>query len=62
MAARRLSEADRAELECRPERLRFELKLIEGELRSDETLRVQAEARPEDERHRLAGRWRDWIE
>ena len=32
---------------------RAELKLIEGELRSDEALRLQAEARPADVRPRL---------
>jgi hypothetical protein len=32
---RRLSEADRVELEARRERLRLELRLIEGELRCD---------------------------
>ena len=40
----RLSEAERTELEARREQLRLELRLLEGELRSDEALRVQAEA------------------
>jgi hypothetical protein len=38
----RLSEAERTELEARRARLQLELRLIEGELRSDEALRVQA--------------------
>ena len=46
MAARRLSEAERAELEARRAALVLELKLLTAELRSDAALRVQAEARP----------------
>ena len=41
----RLSEAERTELEARRARLQLELRLIEGELRSDEALRVQAAVR-----------------
>jgi hypothetical protein len=44
--AARLSEAERTELEGRRARLQLELRLIEGELRTDEVLRVQAAARP----------------
>ena len=44
--ARRLSEADRAQLEARREQLQFELRLIEGELRTDKALRLQQELRP----------------
>ena len=40
----------------------LELRLIEGELRSDEAVRLQAELRSAPERHRLHGRWRDWVE
>ena len=36
----RLSEAERTELEARRAKLALELKLIEGELRSDAVLRV----------------------
>ena len=38
--ATRLSEAERTELEARRAKLALELKLIEGELRSDAVLRV----------------------
>jgi hypothetical protein len=44
--ARRLSEADRAQLEARREQLQLELRLIEGELRTDKALRLQQELRP----------------
>jgi hypothetical protein len=57
----RLSEAERVELEARRERLQLELRLIEGELRSDEALRVQAELRRPDARPRLRGVWRQWT-
>jgi hypothetical protein len=63
MAARRLSAAGREELEVRRERLQLELRLIEGELRTDEAIRLQVAARgrvPEGVRPRA--RWRDWIE
>ena len=60
--ARRLSLEDRANLQARRERLLLELKLIEGELRTDDALRVQAELRRGDERPQLWGGWRDWIE
>jgi hypothetical protein len=43
---RRLSAEGRAELEARRERLQLELRLIEGELRTDQALRLQAAARP----------------
>jgi hypothetical protein len=46
----------------RREQLQLELRLIEGELQTDEALRLQAEARPADERPRLRGGWRDWVE
>jgi hypothetical protein len=59
MAARRLSATGRAELEQRRERLALELRLVEAELRSDEALRLQERVRPEDERPRLRGGWRD---
>jgi hypothetical protein len=49
-------------LEARREQLRLELRLIEGELRSDDALRLQAEARRPDERPRLRGGWRAWTE
>jgi hypothetical protein len=62
MMARRLSTAGRAELEARREKLQLELRLIEGELRTDEALRVQAELRRGDERPRLRGGWREWVE
>jgi hypothetical protein len=62
MVARRLSADGCAELEQRREKLQLELRLIEGELRSDLALRLWQEARPADVRPRLAGRWRDWIE
>jgi hypothetical protein len=60
MAARRLSEAGRLELQERREQLVMELRLIEGELRSDEALRLQSQARPAGGVVRLRGRWRDW--
>jgi hypothetical protein len=60
--ARRLSAVGRAELAARRERLQLELRLIEGELRTDEALRLQAELRPADERPRLRGGWREWVE
>ena len=41
-----LSEAERTELEQRRAKLQLELRLIEGEVRSDEALHVQAAARP----------------
>ena len=44
--ARRLSEADRAQLEARREQLQLGLRLIEGELRTDKALRLQQELRP----------------
>jgi hypothetical protein len=47
----RLSAAERAELETRREQLRVELRMIEGELRSDAVLRV-ARGRAEVELHR----------
>ena len=59
--ARRLSEADRAELQARRERLQLELRLTEGELRTGEALRVQAAARPAAERPRLRGEWQKWV-
>jgi hypothetical protein len=61
--AQRLSEAERAELEARRGRLRQELRLLEGELRADEMLRLQAEAkaRVAAEPGRLRGRWREWV-
>jgi hypothetical protein len=40
MAARRLSEAERAELEARRAALELELKLLTAELRSDAALRA----------------------
>ena len=43
---RRLSAEGRAELEARRERLQLELRLIEGELRTDKALRLQQELRP----------------
>ena len=58
---KRLSAEARAELERRLEALRLELRLVEAELRSDEALRVQAEAReraPDEGRGRLSGGWR----
>ena len=60
--ARRLSEADRAQLEARREQLQLELRLIEGELRTDLALRLQQKARSAAERPKLAWRWRDWVE
>ena len=48
--ARRLSEADRVQLQARREQLQLELRLIEGELRTDEALRLQAEVRRADAR------------
>ena len=59
--AKLLSDVARAELEERRERLQLELRLVEAELRSDEALRLQAAGRPEAERPRLSGRWRDWA-
>ena len=62
---KRLSAEARAELERRLEVLRLELRLVEAELRSDEALRVQAEARERagagEARGRLRGDWRDWV-
>jgi hypothetical protein len=58
---RRLSETDREQLQARREQLQLELRLIEGELRSDEALRLQAELRRPDERPRLRGGWREWV-
>ena len=40
MATQRLSADERTELEARREKLRVELRLIEGELRRDAVLRV----------------------
>jgi|GEM_PF-6938061 hypothetical protein len=60
--ARRLSAHGRAELEQRRERLQRELRLIEGELRTDLALRLQQKARSAAERPKLAWRWRDWVE
>jgi hypothetical protein len=61
---RRLSEEARAELAARREALRLELAEVEGELRLDEALRLQAEARERwgaGDRPGLAGgRWRQW--
>jgi hypothetical protein len=48
-------------LEQRRERLQLELRLIEGELRTDAALRLQAAGRPADARPRLHGPWRDWV-
>jgi hypothetical protein len=62
MAVRRLSAEARAEMQARREQLQLELKLIEGELRTDEALRLQDTARRGDERPRLRGGWRNWIE
>ena len=60
---KRLSEGGaRIELEGRREKLQLELRLIEGELRSDEALRLQDAARPAEDRGRLRGRWRDWTD
>jgi hypothetical protein len=66
---KRLSEEARVELEVRRERLRLELRLceaelrlVEAELRSDEALRLQEGARPEADRPRLRGRWREWMD
>ena len=42
MAARRLSESERAALQARCEQLQLELRMLTAELRSDEALRVQA--------------------
>jgi hypothetical protein len=53
---RRLSLEDRAELQARRERLPLELLLIEGELRTDEALKLQEQLRPADARPRLDGR------
>jgi len=40
----------------------WKLRLIEGELRTDEALRLQeAACRPADERPRLRGGWREWV-
>jgi hypothetical protein len=58
----RLSDVERAELEQRRERLQVELLLVTAQLRSDEALRLQQEARPKAERPRLHGGWRRWIE
>jgi hypothetical protein len=49
-------------LEARRARLQLELRLIEGELRSDLALRIQAAARPADVRPRLSRRCRGWVE
>jgi hypothetical protein len=59
---RRLRAEERAELELRAERLRTEVRLIEAELRSDEALRLQEEARGRSagERRLVDGRWRAW--
>ena len=46
----------------RRERLQLELRLIEGELRTDLALRLQQKARSAAERPKLAWRWRDWVE
>jgi hypothetical protein len=62
MATRRLSESGRAELEARREHLQLELRLIEGELRTDKALRLQEACRPADVRPRLRGGWRGWVE
>jgi hypothetical protein len=43
--ARRLSAAERENLEARREQLQLELRLIEGELRTDQALRLQAAER-----------------
>ena len=48
---RRLSLEDRAELQAP-----LELLLIEGELRTDEALKLQEQLRPADARPRLDGR------
>jgi hypothetical protein len=54
---------ERAGLERRRVELRVELRLVEAELRSDEALRLQAEARDraQADRGRLGGRWQDWV-
>ena len=62
MGQRRLSTAGRAELEARREQLQLELRLLEGALRTDEALRLQAEARPVEARPKLRGGWLDWVE
>jgi hypothetical protein len=59
--AKRLDADERAESECRRERLQMELRLVEAELRSDEALRLQDRVRPVGERPRLSGGWRDWV-
>ena len=59
---RRLRAEERADMERRREALQLELRLIEAELRSDEALRLQAEAAREraGERRLVDGRWRAW--
>jgi hypothetical protein len=49
------------ELVERRERLQLELRLVEGELRSDEALRLQERVRAAGERPRLRGGWREWV-
>jgi len=64
---RRLSDAERAELEARRNRLRQELRLTEAELRLDARLRMRdavqrAREAEVGERPGLGtGRWRDWV-
>ena len=58
----RQSEAERVELEQQREQLELEFRLVTATLRTDEALRVQDAARPADERPRLRGAWRDWVE
>jgi hypothetical protein len=55
-------ERDRVGQLARREQLQLELRLIEGELRTDEALRLQEEAARErvGERRLVAGRWRAW--
>jgi hypothetical protein len=59
---RRLSEAERVELELRREQLELELRLVTATLRTDEAMKLQEQLRPADERPRLRGGWRNWVE
>jgi hypothetical protein len=62
MGPRRLSAGEREALEARREQLQLELRLIEGELRTDEALRLQDRERERaGERPRLRGGWREWV-
>jgi hypothetical protein len=58
--ARRLSEADRAQLEARREQLQLELRLIEGELRTERRCGYSRSCGLAPRLHH--GRRRDWIE